>query len=96
MPTTDQTPPPQQTRPEYVGVLVELLAAFQRIPQKYCLVCKAKICLGIEAHQPGCPLRRAVLLGIIKRLPRSFSLTAREPTEREPGLDIRVRRIHSC
>ena len=62
MPTTDQTPPPQQTRPEYVGVLVELLAAFQRIPQKYCLVCKAKICLGIEAHQPGCPLRRAFAL----------------------------------
>jgi hypothetical protein len=44
---------------EFQKLLVEFLTAFQKIPQKYCLLCKAKVRLGIEAHKPGCPLRRA-------------------------------------
>jgi hypothetical protein len=50
-------PPPPQ--PEHIVLLIELIAAFQKIPQRYCLLCKAKTSLGIEAHKPGCPLRRA-------------------------------------
>jgi hypothetical protein len=53
-------PPPPETRPEHIVLLVELMAAFQRIPQRYCLLCKAKTTrLGIEGHKPGCALRRA-------------------------------------
>jgi len=53
-------PPPPDTRPEPIILLEELIAAFQRIPQKYCLLCKAKTTrLGIDGHKPGCPLRRA-------------------------------------
>lgn len=52
-------PPPPEARPEHIILLVELMSAFQRIPQRYCLLCKAKTSLGIEAHKPSCPLRRA-------------------------------------
>ena len=52
-------PPPPETRPEHIVLLVELIAAFQRIPQRYCLLCRAKTSLGIEAHKKSCPLLRA-------------------------------------
>jgi hypothetical protein len=39
-------PPPPQ--PEHIVLLIELIAAFQKIPQRYCLLCKAKTSLGIE------------------------------------------------
>jgi hypothetical protein len=55
-------PPPEKPQPEHIVLLIELIAAFQKIPQRYCLLCKAKTRLGIEAHQPGCPLRRAFAL----------------------------------
>jgi hypothetical protein len=45
--------------PEYVEVLRELVEAFGRIPQRYCLLCRAKTRLGIESHRPDCALRRA-------------------------------------
>jgi hypothetical protein len=45
--------------PEYVEVLRELIEAFGRIPQRYCLLCRAKTRLGIESHRPDCALRRA-------------------------------------
>jgi hypothetical protein len=53
--------PPQakQLQSEHIELLIEFLTAFQNIPQKYCLLCKAKVRLGIEAHKPSCPLRRA-------------------------------------
>jgi hypothetical protein len=53
-------PAPPDTRPEHIILLEELIAAFQRIPQKYCLLCRAKTTrLGIDGHKPGCALRRA-------------------------------------
>ncbi len=48
--------------PEYVEVLRELVEAFGRIPQRYCLLCRAKTRLGIESHRPDCALRRASML----------------------------------
>ena len=50
---------PPEPQPEYIELLIELMRAFQKIPQRYCLICKAKTSLGIEGHTPGCPLRRA-------------------------------------
>jgi hypothetical protein len=44
--------------PEHIELLIEFLTAFQSIPQRYCMLCKAKTRLGIEAHKPG-SLRRA-------------------------------------
>jgi hypothetical protein len=49
---------PPEPQPEHIELLIELMAAFQKIPQRYCLICKAKTSLGIEGHAPGCPLRR--------------------------------------
>jgi hypothetical protein len=50
---------PPHPQPEHIEVLIELLAAFQRIPQKYCMLCKAKTTrLGMAGHKPGCVLRR--------------------------------------
>jgi hypothetical protein len=37
-------------------LLIELIAAFQKIPQRHCLLCKTKTSVGIEGHKPGCPL----------------------------------------
>jgi hypothetical protein len=59
MPKKPETLPTTQPQPEHIAVLIELLAAFQRIPQRYCLVCKSKTRLGIDSHRPGCALRRA-------------------------------------
>jgi hypothetical protein len=50
---------PEKPQPEHIVLLIELIAAFQKIPQRYCLLCKAKTSLGIEGHRSGCPLRRA-------------------------------------
>jgi hypothetical protein len=50
---------PEKPQPEQIVLLIELIAAIQKIPQRYCLLCKAKTSLGIEGHKPGCPLRRA-------------------------------------
>jgi|GEM_PF-4355160 len=51
---------PPHPQPEHIELLIEFLTAFQRIPQKYCLLCKAKTTrLGIDGHKPGCPLKRA-------------------------------------
>ena len=50
---------PPDPQPEHIVLLIELIAAFQKIPQRYCLLCKAKTSLGIEGHRAGCPLRRA-------------------------------------
>ena len=50
---------PEKPQPEHIVLLVELIAAFQKIPQRYCLLCKAKTNLGIDGHKPDCPLRRA-------------------------------------
>jgi hypothetical protein len=51
---------PPKPQPEHIELIIEFLTAFQRIPQKYCLLCKAKTTrLGIDGHKPGCPLRRA-------------------------------------
>jgi hypothetical protein len=53
--------------PEYVEVLRELVEAFGRIPQRYCLLCRAKTRLGIESHRPDCALRRASKIILEKR-----------------------------
>jgi hypothetical protein len=51
---------PTKPQPEHIELLIEFLTAFQRIPQKYCTLCKAKTTtLGIDGHKPRCPLRRA-------------------------------------
>jgi hypothetical protein len=50
---------PTPSEQECLELLIELITAFQKIPQRYCLFCKAKANLSIEAHRPGCPLRRA-------------------------------------
>ena len=44
---------PPDPHPEHVVLLVELIAAFQKIPQPYCLLCKAKTSLDIEGHNPA-------------------------------------------
>jgi hypothetical protein len=53
---------PPQPQPEHIEFLIELTAACQKIPQQYCLLCKAKTSLGIEGDTPGCLLRRAFIL----------------------------------
>jgi hypothetical protein len=58
-PMTKKLESPERAEPQCLELLKELIAAFQRIPQRYCLLCKAKIRLGVEAHRPECPLRRA-------------------------------------
>ena len=45
--------------PDCVELLHEFVKAFQNIPQRYCLFCEANAGLGIEAHKPDCPFRRA-------------------------------------
>jgi len=50
---------PPDPQLEHIVLLIELIAAFQKIPQRYCLLCKAKTSLGIEGHRSSCPLRRA-------------------------------------
>jgi hypothetical protein len=47
------------TEPECLELLNEFIKAFQTIPQRYCLFCEANAGLGIEAHKPDCPFRRA-------------------------------------
>jgi len=48
-----------EIKPECLELLNEFLKAFQSIPQRYCLFCEANAGLGIEAHKPDCPFRRA-------------------------------------
>lgn len=48
--------PEQQPQPEHIELLIELISVFQKIPQKYCLLCKAKTRLGLEAHRIDCAL----------------------------------------
>ena len=51
---------PPKPQPEHIELLIEFLTAFQRIQQKYCMLCQAKTTrLGIDGHKSGCPLRRA-------------------------------------
>jgi hypothetical protein len=51
---------PPKPQPEHIELLIEFLTAFQRIPQRYCILCRAKTTtLGIDGHKPICPLRRA-------------------------------------
>ena len=48
-----------QSVPDCLELLSEFVKAFQNIPQRYCLFCEANASLGIEAHKPDCPFRRA-------------------------------------
>ena len=48
-----------QSAPDCLELLNEFLKAFQNIPQSYCLFCEANAALGMEAHKPDCPFRRA-------------------------------------
>jgi hypothetical protein len=48
-----------QSAPDCLELLGEFVKAFQSIPQRYCLFCEANAGLGIEAHKPDCPFRRA-------------------------------------
>jgi hypothetical protein len=48
-----------QSEPECLELLHEFVKAFESIPQRYCLFCEANAALGIEAHKPDCPFRRA-------------------------------------
>jgi hypothetical protein len=50
---------PKHSEPECLELLGEFIKAFQNIPQRYCLFCEANAGLGIEAHKPDCPYRRA-------------------------------------
>jgi len=50
---------PEKPRPEHIVLLIELTTAIQKIPQRFCMLCRAKTSAGIEGHKPGCPLRRA-------------------------------------
>ena len=50
---------PKSSKPECLELLNEFVKAFQSIPQRYCLFCEANAGLGIEAHKPDCPFRRA-------------------------------------
>ena len=51
---------PPHPQSAHIELLIELIAAFQRIPQRYCMLCKAKITrLGMAGHKPACLLRRA-------------------------------------
>jgi hypothetical protein len=54
--------PPAPSELEQIQLLKELVAAFQNIPQRYCLICKGKIRLGLDGHRPSCPLRKAAEL----------------------------------
>jgi hypothetical protein len=49
----------EQSKPECLELLHEFVKAFESIPQRYCLFCEANAVLGIEAHKPNCPFRRA-------------------------------------
>ena len=49
----------KESEPECLELLNEFVKAFQNIPQRYCLFCEANAALGIEAHKPDCPFRRA-------------------------------------
>jgi hypothetical protein len=50
---------PKHSESECLELLGEFIQAFQNIPQRYCLFCEANAALGIEAHKPDCPFRRA-------------------------------------
>jgi hypothetical protein len=50
---------PMESDPECLALLHEFVKAFQNIPQRYCLFCEANAGLGIEAHKPDCPSKRA-------------------------------------
>ena len=50
---------PNESEPECLELLNEFVKAFQSIPQRYCLFCEANAGLGMEAHKPDCPFRRA-------------------------------------
>ena len=50
---------PEQLHSEYRELLAEFVRMFETIRQKYCLFCEATANLGIEAHKPECPYRRA-------------------------------------
>ena len=62
IPTEKPDIPPAPSELEQIQLLKELIAAFQNIPQRYCLICKGKIRLGLDGHRPSCPLRRAAEL----------------------------------
>src|SRR5262245_20921262 len=51
-----------QTELEYIQLLKELVNAFQSIPQRYCIICRGKIRLGLAGHRPTCPVRRSAEL----------------------------------
>ena len=50
---------PEQLHSEYRDLLAEFVRRFETIRHKYCLFCGATATLGIEAHKPECPDRRA-------------------------------------
>jgi hypothetical protein len=59
MPKLKTLEEPQQVSAEYRELLAEFVRMFETIRQKYCLFCEATATLGIEAHKPECPYRRA-------------------------------------
>ena len=52
----------KRTTAEHIVLLIELIAAFQKIPQRYCSSCKAKTRLGIEAARQKLTLSANVML----------------------------------
>jgi len=38
---------PEKPQPEHLVLHIELVAAFQKIPQRYCVLCKAKTSLSM-------------------------------------------------
>jgi hypothetical protein len=52
----------RQSEPECLELLKEFVRMFETIPQHYCLFCEASTALGMEAHKPDCPWRRAAEL----------------------------------
>ena len=58
-----------ESEPECMVLLNEFVKAFQSIPQRYCLFCEATAGLGVEAHKPDCPFRRASELIKAKSIP---------------------------
>ena len=68
---------PKSSEPECLELLNEFVKTFQSIPQRYCLFWEANAGLGMEAHKPDYPFRRASELvrinplSIRKGLPRT-------------------------
>src|SRR5262245_57446596 len=62
IPTEKADIPPAPSELEQIQLLKELIVAFQNIPQRYCLICRGKMRLGLDGHRPSCPLRRAAEL----------------------------------